>query len=398
MGHIFFTHALNWLSKKRNQKGGRKMEKKKVSMLLVTLLLCAMTLFGCGDAKETSGNDGTGSMPLESSDAGAEDTLTVTFYDTDGTTVLSTQELKSGELATEYTPEKDNQIFMGWFGTPSLAHAFDFTQPITADTSVFAGFMESVEDTRTYAIVGNGKSPLLAASGWGKTINEEHYLEKSADANVYTITLDLCEDDEFQFAIDTSWSNQRGGGYMETTDFDGTSYFSVSGGLSDNTQKANIKCLVSGNYTLTLTTYPGADVVESETYSSNPYDSITFTYNGEMQGEAAELTVSYYIKGAIITGWEDKYDEQYAFTEENGVHTLTIDLEEGDEFLFTTLATDANGNSSVGNEYVRYSNITDETSLSYVDGTESYNIIAKQAGTYTFTYNPETTELTVSMP
>lgn len=375
--------------------GGKEMKKRKVSLVLATMLLCTLTLFGCGDAKETSGNENTDKTSVETSADGAESTFTVTFYDTDGTTVLSTEDVKSGELATEYTPEKDGQMFMGWFGTPSLTHAFDFTQPITADTDVFAGFMENVADTRTYALVGSGKSPLLAASSWGKVINEEHYMTKSADANVYTITMDLCEGDEFQFAIDTAWSNQRGGGYLETTEQDGVSYFSVSGGLTDNTGKANIKCLVDGNYTFTLTTYPGADVVESESYSSNPFDTITWTYNGEMKAEAAELKVTYYIKGAIVTGWEDRYDDQYAFTEENGIHTLVIDLEEGDEFLLTTLVTDAEGNSGVGNEYIRYSNIKDETSLSYVDGTETYNIIAKQAGTYTLTYNPDTTELTV---
>lgn len=366
---------------------------RRASKTLATLLLCASMLIGCGNAKETT-NEETNSAPAEQTTA-AEETFTVNFLDTDGTTVLSTEEVKSGECATEYTPEKENQIFMGWFGTPSLTHAFDFTQPITGDTEIFAGFMEDVEDTRTYALVGNGKSPLLAASGWGKTINEEHYLTKSPDANVYTITVDLCEGDEFQFAIDTAWSNQRGGGYLETTEQDGTSYLSVSGGLTDNTQKANIKCQVSGNYTFTLTTYPGADVVESESYSSNPYDTITWTYNGEMQGEAVKLDVQYFIKGAIITGWSDLYDDQYGFTEENGIHTLVIELEEGDEFLFTTLVTDEAGNTNVGSEYVRYSNITDKTSLEYVDKTESYNIVAKQAGTYTFTYNPETTELTV---
>ena len=74
---------------------------------------------------------------------------------------------------------------------------------------------------------------------------------------------------------------------------------------------------------------------------------------------------------------------------------MVIDLEEGDEFLMTTLVTTADGSSSVGNEYVRYSNITDEASLAFVDGTESYNIVAKAAGTYTFTYDPATTQLTV---
>ena len=191
---------------------------------------------------------------------------------------------------------------------------------------------------------------------------------------------------------------------MVKTDIDGTDYFSVSGGLSEGSQKSNIKCVKSGNYTFTLTTYPGADVYDTENsyyteetkenYNSNPFDKIEWTYNGELSGEQADLDTTYYIKGAIITNWEDRYDEQYEFTEENGVHTLTIDLEEGDEILLTSLIT-VDGNSSVGNEYVRYSNISDADSLSFVDGTESQNIIARQSGTYTFVYHPDTAELTV---
>lgn len=388
--------------------------KRKVSIIVTVFALSATALFGCGNnAQEgtevnvnTEGTVEETSEMAETAQDGETDSFTVTFYDSDGTTVLSTEEVKNGANATEYTPEKNDQVFMGWFATPSMGHAFDFTQPITADTDVFAGFMENVEDTRSFAIVGSGMSPLLSASNWGKVIEEEHYLTKSEGENVYTITLDLCEGDEFQFAIDSSWSAQRGGGYLKTTEQDGKEYFVVSGGLSDNSGKSNIKCAVSGNYTLILKTYPGADVYDTENsyyteetkenYNSNPYDTIEWTYNGEMQAEMTEAEVTYYIKGAIVTGWEDKYDEQYAFTEENGVHTLTIDLEEGDEFLLTTLVT-TDGNSSVGNEYVRYSNIKDEASLSLVDGTESQNIIAKQAGTYTFTYQPDTQELTVAM-
>lgn len=379
------------------QEWRKSMKKRKTGkVLLAATVLCTLMLAGCGDSSQTKA-DSTASESTTEQAQNQDATFTVTFYDTDGTTVLSTEEVASGSLVTEYTPEKDNQIFMGWFGTPTLAHEFDFTQPITADTDVFAGFMENVEDTRAYAIVGNGKSALLAASSWGSVINEEHYLTKSADANEYSITLDLCEGDEFQFALDSSWTNQKGGGYLATTDQDETSYFSVSGGLSDTNLKSNIKCLVSGNYTLTLTTYPGADVYESDSFSSNPFDTITFLYNGEMKEAAADFAVTYYIKGAVVTGWEDKYDEAYMFKEDNGVHTLTIDLEEGDEFLLTTLLTDASGNTSVGSEYVRYTNITDEASLGCVDGTESANILAKTTGTYTLTYNPETAELTVSV-
>lgn len=384
------------------------MKKKVLSVILAAVMTFALA--ACGDAGDgDSGNLGTeqgsGAGVGQSSGDKTAASHKVTFYDADGTTVLSEEEVADGSTPTEYSPEKEGQVFMGWFATPSMAHEFDFSQPVTEDTSVFAGFMETVEDTRTFAILGSGKSPLMAVSSWGKVINEEHYMTKAEGENVYTITVDLCEGDEFQFAIDTAWSNQRGGGYLETTDADGVSYFSVSGGLSDSTKKANIKCLQDGNYTFTLTTYPGADVYDTgnsyyseetrENYNSNPYDTITFTYNGEMQAEMGELTTTYYIKGAIVTEWQDKYDEQYAFKEENGIHILVIDLEEGDEFLLTTMVTAADGTSAVGNEYVRYSNIADETSLAFVNGTENYNIVAKAAGTYTFTYDPASARLTV---
>lgn len=389
------------------------MRKSKISIGIAVVMLGVLTLSGCqntpADADSANVSSDTQTDTQEQPQSGEEapeeeQVYTVTFYDTDGTTVLSTEEVKSGDTVTEYTPEKENQMFMGWFATPTLAHAFDFTQAVTQDTDVFAGFMENVEDTRTFAILGSGTSPLMAVSNWGKTINDEHYMTKIEGENTYTITVDLCEGDEFQFAIDTSWNNQRGGGYMLNTGIDGTEYFAVSGGLSESSQKSNIKCVKEGNYTFTLKTYPGADVYDTknsyyteatkENYNSNPYDTIEWTYNGEASTEMADAEVSYFIKGAVITGWEDKYDAQYGLVEKDGIHSLTIDLEEGDEFLLTSLIT-VDGNSSVGNEYVRYSNVTDETSLSYVDGAENYNMIAKQAGTYTFNYNPETQELKV---
>ena len=193
------------------------MKKKVLSIMLAAV--CTFSLAACSGA-ETSGNSSVASeeSSVESSateSSAATDSYKVTFYDADGTTVLSEEEVASGATATEYTPEKDGQIFMGWFATPSLGHEFDFSQAITADTKVFAGFMENVEDSRAFAIVGSGKSPLLAASSWGGVINDEHYMTKNDGENVYTITLDLCEGDEFQFAINSSWHDQRGGGYLD---------------------------------------------------------------------------------------------------------------------------------------------------------------------------------------
>lgn len=404
------------------------MKKRIVTTVLALAMVTAGTfgLTACGDsAGGDSGNSESGAQ--EESQSGTQEesqsstqpeeqgeqqteTHVVTFYDSDGTTVLSTVEVADGEQVEEYTPEKDGYIFTSWFGTPQMSHEFDFSTAITADTSIFAGFVSYVEDTRSFAILGSGKSPVLLESNWGAVIGEAQTMVKEdvEGANVYSITLDLEAGDEFQFAINSSWGNQRGYGYLDTIELDGVNYFENSGGIGETgVKKSNIKVAVAGNYTLMLTTYPGEDTYDTEdpyyteegkeNYNYNAYDRITWTYNGEATGSGTEYQTDYYIKGAIITDWQDVYTDETKFTENDGIYTLTIDLEEGDEFLFTTLLTTGDS-QSVGNEYVRYSNIAsdDSESLSYVTGSESYNMIAAAGGTYTFTYDASSQVLTVS--
>lgn len=335
---------------------------------------------------------------------------TVTFYDADGTTVLKEEEMEKGQSLAEYTPEKEGAVFVGWFATPQKSHRFDFTQKIQQDTEIFAGFVSYVEDTRSFAIVGSGTSPVLMESNWGAVINEAQTMtkEETEGENRYTITLDLEEGDEFQFAINSSWNHQRGYGYLDTISKDGTEYFQNSGGLGDvSTKRSNIKCAVSGNYTFTLVTYPDEDIYETENanyteenkdaFNLNPYDVITWTYNGESTTAGVEKQIDYYIKGAEITGWKDVYTDEMKFKEKDGSYTLTVSLNEGDEFMFTSMVT-VGEESSVGTEYIRFTNIAedDKESLSYVSGTESANLIAEKSGTYTFTYQPDKKELTVA--
>lgn len=411
---ITFTILLNRLIIKYGVNDMKKMNRLFTSMVLSMALL--MTACSQGNSEETMKDPKVEEVtPTEAATPKAEPETkkySVAFIDQDGTTELSTVEVEEGGLATEYVPEKENAIFMGWFGTPSLSHNFDFTKPITQDTKIFAGFLENKEDTREFFIVGSGKSPLLLKSNWGKEVTEEHSMTKADGANTYSITLDLHADDEFQFVINSAWQNQRGAGYMESSSLDGVDYFFNSGGaFATDTKKSNIKCVKPGNYTLTLTTYPGADYYDEENeyyteenregFNMNPYDTITWVYNGELadvvddKAAASDLKVTYYIKGAIITEWQDQYDDQFRFTEADGVHTLTIELVEGDEFLFTTLVGEGDA-AAVGTDYVRFSNIQDETSLGYLEGSASYNMITKAAGTYTFTYQASTTELTVT--
>ncbi|MCM1145450.1 MAG: InlB B-repeat-containing protein [Blautia sp.] len=335
----------------------------------------------------------------------------VTFLDDDGTTVLDTVEVEDGALAESYVPEKEGYTFAGWFATPNKSHRFDFSAAITDDTSIFAGFVSYVEDTREYAILGSGKSPVLMESNWGKVIEEQHMMakEENADANVYTITLDLETGDEFQFAINSSWENQRGYGYLSSIELDGVEYFANSGGLGDTSVKrSNIKVSVAGNYTFTLTTYPGEDFYDEgaanyseankECFNVNPYDTIEWTYNGESSTGSVDMQTDYYIKGAKITGWEDVYSEETKFSEQDGIYTLTVALEEGDEFMFTSMVT-AGDVESVGNEYIRFTNIAedDTDSLSHVTGMENANLVAAESGTYVFTYDPATQILTVDV-
>ncbi|MNE40234.1 hypothetical protein D3C80_1342330 [compost metagenome] len=154
-----------------------------------------------------------------------------------------------------------------------------------------------------------------------------------------------------------------------------------------------------------MTTYPGADVYDTENsnyteatkenFNSNPFDTIEWVYNGEPKDAMADVTTSYYIKSSITTGWNDVYEDKYRFKEIDGLPALTLQLAEKEEFLFTSTVKTGD-TEGVGNEYVKFSNIKDTNSLEFVEGSASDNIIAKAAGVYTFTYNPETKELTVT--
>ena len=375
------------------------MKRKRLMIVLAALVLSIGTV-GCGNNETNTGSN--------TQEEVKEDTCKVTFYDSDGKTELKTLEVKSGECAEEYVPEKEG--FVGWFATPQMSHRFDFSTPITEDTQVFGGFVTYVEDTREYSVVGSGTSPVLMESNWGKVLGDAQKMTKedNDEANVYTITLDLNEGEEFQCATNSSWHNQRGYGYLEGISKDGKEYFANAGGLGDvSTKRSNIKCAVAGNYTFTLTTYPGEDTYETdnssyteenkEAFNINAYDVITWTYNGESTADNGDTKTDYYIKGAKITGWEDVYTDETRFTEENGIYTLTVDLEEGDEFIFTSMVT-VGETSGVGTEYIRYSNIAadDLKSQSFVTGTDSANLVASQAGTYTFTYDASTKVLTVN--
>ena len=339
-------------------------------------------------------------------DTPATKEYTVTFYD--GSAVLKTETVKEGEKATKWTPTKDDYEFVDWYATPNFGHLFNFEDPIKENKSAFAQWKSAKQsvDTREYYIVGSGTSPILMSSNWGKVFDETTKMTKATDKNEYTYTLDLQVGDVFQFAINESWHNQRGVGYLTTLKLaDGTEAFSGANTIGDNSSyRLNIKCEYAGNYTFTLTTHPDDDTYETtnasyteenkEAFNINTLDTISWVRNGDVS-KPVEVIVDYYIKGSGITNWKDMYNAATKMTNDKGVYTLTVYLKENEEFIFSSLNT-IGSTVGVGTEYLRGSNL-DEASKAFVGYNESnYNMLAKASGSYTFTYTKATQVLSVT--
>ena len=329
--------------------------------------------------------------------------FTVTYYD--GTTVLKTEEVEEGGYATDWEPEaKEGMEFSDWYVDAGLNRVFDFEgEAITADRNLYAGYVAvGTDDTRTWAIVGSGQGDILSSSAWGTVITDVHMLEKTEGENEFTITLDLYEDDQFQFATDTSWMNQRGFGYIPladrtmTVDGEEVTPFSGGGGIGETADKqSNIIVEYPGNYTFTLTTYPDEDYyddnVNNGLVSISNFDTITYEYNGPA-AELSSTVTEFYIKGQDITQWGDLYNPATQMTRVGSTYTLTVYLKAGDQVMFTSLNVDREtGESTVGTTYINVTNLDEESASLFTAA--GNNMTVNTSGEYTFTYDADSKTL-----
>lgn len=380
---------------------------KKVQKLLISAVCLAIgvgggALLACGG--EEKKDDGK---------------ITITYYDATGTQdvkqmkVLKTERVDKGSVAQEYTPVKDaaGYTFVDWFGTASKSHAFDFSVKLNRDTAIYAGFSKDQADARTFYVLGNGESQLLFESKWGAVISEAHKLTKTQDKNEYKITMDVKSGDEFQFAINKSWHNKRGAGYLVKYADDGGDAFQSQGSVYSESQKDNnIKCTRSGNYTFTLTTYPGDDYyntsgtgyseADKEVYNRGVYDKIDWVRNGDVLVDSVILT-DVYIKGANITSWQNMRNGDTKMSSTADGYSMTVYLKQGEQFMFASQITKVeNGvTTKTDGTFTIKAQQLDEASCSYVDGynaTTNNNMTAKAAGQYTFSYNKTTQKLSVT--
>ena len=333
--------------------------------------------------------------------------FTVTYYD--GTTVLKTEEVEEGGHATYWEPEaKEGMEFSDWYVDAGLNRVFDFEgEAITADRSLYAGYVAvGTDDTRTWAIVGSGQGDILSSSAWGTVITDVHMLEKTEGENEFTITLDLYEDDQFQFATDTSWMNQRGFGYIPladrtmTVDGEEVTPFSGGGGIGETADKqSNIIVEYPGNYTFTLTTYPDEDYyddnVNNGLVSISNFDTITYEYNGPA-AELSSTVTEFYIKGQDITQWGDLYNPATQMTRVGSTYTLTVYLKAGDQVMFTSLNVDREtGESTVGTTYINVTNLDEESASLFTAA--GNNMTVNTSGEYTFTYDADSKTLSAAL-
>lgn len=356
------------------------------------VLLAAFGLIACDPAAtSTTPPESTppASTPTESEESG----VTIT-YQVDGKTVHTEKLAETGGVPTNYAYTPSEGEFVGWYLTPTFSRIYDFKTALTEDTTLFGAVSIYEEDTRVFYLAGAGTSPVLSTSSWGDNPTDAHKLTKEANKNVFTITADFYANDQFQITsfkeTETdpyAWDWQYGVGYIinasELTDI-----VEGAGGIAASNRKSNIKILQDGNYTVTLKTYP--DHIDPEdTEHINNLDNITIKRNGDPVEEKPETTYAYYIKGKNITNWQSQLNATTRFADQqNGTYKLTIYLDAGEQFMFHTVATKADGSTSDANIYINYTNLDTAAQALFAKPENGNDILTKDAGEYTFIYTP----------
>lgn len=296
---------------------------------LVMVLAMALSVFtGCAAIDKIKELLGLGGPVAE--------TVTVTWYQ--GSKELRTEVVEKGTTLEPWTPEVEGKTFTGWYAEASLTQAFDFTQPVTEDTDLFAAFKsdEYVEDTNNYYLIGTGAGDMGQAA-WDHAKAEASLSMTKQDvagANVYTITLDMYAGDRFQICFGGSWDGQVGIGYMEGAEYcdgvneydkveytaadkkvaqvkdaDGNVVFVGSDEYNKGFEVWNIILAegMDGKYEFTYTTYPASPAYNQITWKLvEKIEPLTQTHDMHFIGTFNEWAESYEGNQWALSQSEDK--------------------------------------------------------------------------------------------
>ena len=317
--------------------------------------------------------------------AACQQEVTLTLYDTDGTTVLHEIKVKKGGTATKpANPTKDNMTFKGWFITPTNAKEFDFTKPLEEDAAAYAQWQSAdYQDSRDWVLVGT-------LTSW-KAQEGFHFTKTADKGNEYTLTVDVDLGDEFKCTVlnadgTLDYNNPTGANVGFGLLKDAGENFATGGGLGDSPK--NIVCSVAGNYTFTLKTDP-----------ENANNELSVKRNGDMIGgnKPTGAITTYHLKGNMVTDWKDFIGStttlKQSATDEN-VYTLEIYLKAGDDVMFASVVTEDEV-TTAGKVYIKYVNLDTASKALFEDN--NGNMHTKDAGKYSFSYNAESKALTATV-
>lgn len=202
-------------------------------MVLTLVFLCSCT----GEPQETAAN------------------WKVTFYESDGVTVIREVEVADGQTVAMPELTKEGYIVEGYYATPALKVPFDPAAPITGDTAVFVAWQSSIKDTRAWMLAGSLRG--YPDNNWGKKWPQDDYLLKPVEGefNTFAIEVNLYAGDAFKIAVIGEgyvWDNTASidAGHLA----DKTENAVLSSGENAFDSGANIEVKEDGKYRLILKT------------------------------------------------------------------------------------------------------------------------------------------------
>lgn len=99
---------------------------------------------------------------------------TVTYYDSDGVTILLEQSVANDGKAYDWSPKKDGYEFADWYTSADFSAEYDFTSAVTEDIKIYAKFTTAPTPEVNYTVTyvdGNETLMKQTVSGGGKGYN-----------------------------------------------------------------------------------------------------------------------------------------------------------------------------------------------------------------------------------
>lgn len=384
--------------------------KKFLSIVSIALLIVAMTLSMVACNKT--------------------ETVTLTLYDNDGTTVLSTQKVEKGKAPTmPEAPTKEGFTFRGWFVTPTSAKAFDFDAPMKEDAKAYAQWQDnSFVDTRDWVISGT-------MNGWGNDLANYHMTKVTGKNNVFELKIDLHVGDakpvEVQEVVNyyikgagiTNWANVFSPATRFVAGADGKHTLKVQlkageefmfmgavtkgDEIKENSQYFNITNVDEASIALFTgkTDETGKLVGNIKTKEAGIYDFVLDPESKTIsatKSAADETEYNYFIDGTILGGkWGDyqksEHQAKYKMTQNGDVYSIeNVVLNKDEELVVRAHKTT--------DEALTWDNVAFAYDAEYLVGSVGFSAVSKnsknvkvgESGTYNITFNSYSKVLTIA--